>query len=177
MNERWKPVVGYEDTYSVSDMGRVRRESETTNTFCGRILLSCKGRRDYKIVFLSKNGISKRRSIHRLVAEAFIPNPERKEQVNHINGIANDNRAENLEWVTAQENVSHQVNVLGTNSRGDENGQSKLSNKQARVIAFAGTLPAVERKKLASIWGVNERTIRDVSCGRSFKSVIAGARQ
>lgn len=67
----------------------------------------------YILVALHKRGVVCYKYVHRLVAEAFIPNPENKPQVNHINGVRNDNRVENLEWVTESENALHSFQKLG----------------------------------------------------------------
>ena len=67
----------------------------------------------YIFVTLSKDKEAKQKSIHRLVAEVFIPNPEKKLQINHKNGIKTDNRVENLEWCSASENLKHSYRVLG----------------------------------------------------------------
>lgn len=67
----------------------------------------------YRAVHVRDNGVSRTVFVHRLVAIAFIPNPQNKPQINHLNGDKSDNRPRNLEWVTAYENVRHKIDVLG----------------------------------------------------------------
>lgn len=99
--EIWKDVVGYEGLYQVSNFGRVRKIEP--------VIIGQGGSR-YKSVWLKKNNEKNFCSVHRLVAQAFIPNPENKKTVNHINGIKSDNRVDNLEWATYSENIKHALN-------------------------------------------------------------------
>lgn len=99
--EWWKMVPGYEGLYEVSNWGRVK------GLKYGRILKPCKDQDGYLSVQLCKEGKIKRLRVHRLVAMAFIPNPDNLPCVNHINEIKTDNRVENLEWVTNKENSNH----------------------------------------------------------------------
>lgn len=111
--EIWKEIKGYERCYHVSNLGRVKsigRLSE--NNFAGTIFLEERilkhtNSHGYRSVVFSLFGKVKTMSVHRLVAQAFIPNPENKCDVNHINGIKHDNRVENLEWNTRSENCLH----------------------------------------------------------------------
>ena len=106
MVEEWKDVVGFEGTYEVSNLGNVR------NTKTGKIRKPQTTTDGYKFVILwdASRGIECcNKRIHRLVAEAFIPNPENKPCVNHKDETRDNNRVDNLEWVTYQEN-----NLYGT---------------------------------------------------------------
>ena len=97
----WRPVVGFEEHYLVSDSGQVwslRRH---------RALKSKIDRYGYEVVVLSVKGVPTHRTVHRLVAQAFIPNPQNLPAVNHINEIKTDNRVINLEWVSVADNDNH----------------------------------------------------------------------
>ena len=99
-NEEWREVVGYEEEYEVSNCGRVRRIKTS------KILDKHFDKNGYELVNFKINGKHGLGKVHRLVAEAFIPNPQKKPCVDHINGIRNDNRAENLRWCTQKENLN-----------------------------------------------------------------------
>jgi len=124
--EQWKPVKGYEELYEVSNLGRVKsktREFSRPHPIIDGVVqhISYKPKfvkfhitdKGYCRLGLYKDGVKKNHQVHRLVANSFIPNPENKEQVNHINGIKCDNRLENLEWVTNLENREHSYVHLG----------------------------------------------------------------
>lgn len=113
MVEEWRDVAGYEGYYQVSNHSRLRSLDRVVmwNGFPrkqpGKIMNNRTTRDDYITLDLCKEGKPKTFPLHRLIAIAFIPNPENKPEVNHINGIKYDNRIENLEWVTKSENRLH----------------------------------------------------------------------
>lgn len=117
MEEIWKDIEGYEGLYQVSNLGRVKsleRKCKVLNgyrTVNERIRSLNKNRYGYITVSLNKNNKTKICTIHRLVAIAFIENPENKIQVNHIDGDKSNNTVDNLEWVSQEENMQHAVNT------------------------------------------------------------------
>lgn len=114
MPEEWRAVKGYEGIYEVSNTGRVRSLPRKLKNYCfkGRELKQFTTNSEYCFVGLSLYGKTKTVPVHRLVAEAFVPNPQGKETVNHINENKRDNRAENLEWLSLTENVRYGTRAI-----------------------------------------------------------------
>lgn len=147
--ELWKDVVGYEGYYQVSNLGRVRsldRTLDSPNILTGGAvvrkgkLLKQKRILGYLYVHLCVHDERKMRRVHRLVAEAFIPNPDHKPQTNHKNGNKLDNRVYNLEWVTASENGLHSY----------ANGLSHTVNK--KPVVCVETQKAFDSSYSAAEW-------------------------
>lgn len=124
LDEIWKDIEGYEGLYQVSNKGRIRNKKhkilKTWNKQGKKKYYNSEN--DYQKIHLSKNNILKTYQVHRLVANAFIPNYKKLPQINHKNGKKNDNRVENLEWCTCKENVRHYFTNL---KKGKKNGNSK----------------------------------------------------
>lgn len=132
MEEIWKDIKGYEGLYQISNFGRVKSlKRKTLNSKClyDKILNNRINHNGYFMIFLSKNKKIKGFRINRLVAEAFLPNPNNKPQVNHKDGNKTNNRIDNLEWCTAKHNTQHAIkNGLRTNKYHREIVQCDLDN-------------------------------------------------
>ena len=101
MKEEWKDIPNYEGLYQISNLGNIKRKKDNY------IFKKNKNNGGYRIVTLTKNKIEKNVSVHRLVAQAFIPNPNNLPQINHIDGNKMNNNVNNLEWCTQSENMKH----------------------------------------------------------------------
>ena len=142
MNEEiWRDVKGYEGYYLVSNFGTVKsldrycKNRTGSGKQTGRILKQQKCKKGYLRVSISLDKRKFQVSSHRLVAIAFLDNPENKEQVNHINGIKDDNRLENLEWCTNTENIKHAYdNNLIKLNYGEKHHMAKLKNSDIECI-------------------------------------------
>lgn len=128
--ETYKPIKNFDGYYEVSNYGNCRsveRVVIATNRvikFKQKQLKAAITNANYRFVVLCKNGISKPFTIHRLVAIAFIPNLLNKKEVNHIDGNKNNNTVENLEWVTASENMKNANDRIGVYKKGINNPRS-----------------------------------------------------
>ena len=135
--EEWRAVVGYEGKYLVSNLGRVQSIVRRKPHICSQSLIGGHGNSKYCRVSLWDGSKQTDYLVHRLVAVAFLPNPENKPQVNHIDGNKQNNRIENLEWNTSSENHIHARSVLGHHI-GSKNGRSKFSPEQIMTIRELG---------------------------------------
>ena len=157
----WKTIA---NGYQVSTTGEVKSLKYKTP----RILKSQLGRDGYLRVDLTINGKAKHYPIHRLVAQAFLPNPGNKPEVNHRNGVKTDNRVENLEWVTHAENKRHAYDVgLQIAPQGETSCLAKLTNEQTAYIR--DNPDNLTGRALAEMFGVDATTISRVQLGKTYK--------
>ena len=155
MTEEWRPIKGFEDLYAISSLGRVKSIagykpfSDGRKRFFKERIRKAVPADGYLYVVLSRHTIGKRYLIHRLVAKAFIPNPDNKPCVDHINTDPHDNRASNLRWVTHEENQHNDITSrrLAMPSRPvlrkDEEGNTKVYNRLKDVVKDGFTIQSV----------------------------------
>ena len=173
--ETWKDITGYEGLYQVSDLGRVKSLSRTiykvdgtTQTFKDKIIKLCLITKGYEGTGLTKKGNRESVKVHRLVAIAFIDNPENKPQVNHIDGNKLNNCATNLEWNTNIENMKHAVESgLFKNVKGRERLRSILTENEVLEIRSSN----LSSRKLGNVYNVNKSTILSIKNRKTWKHI------
>lgn len=164
--EEWKDIINYEEMYKVSNLARVKSLPKKRIVFTNKITAHYKEKILKQILNNGYFGVTlcnlENRNIiktHRLIAQAFIPNPENKPQVNHINGIKTDNRLGNLEWNTASENTQHAYdNKLTIAVNGENHHQSKLTKIDVMEIRKDN----FTREELSKIYNVHISAINKI---------------
>ena len=166
-DEIWKDVVGYGDLFSVSNKGQIF--SKRTDKVLKQNPVST-GYNACMTRIGGRKGTCVCLRAHREVAKAFIPNPKNKPEINHKNGLRGDNNVGNLEWVTSKENQWHKVNVLGVGDKfkGEKNGNSKLSERDIRIIRNSTFSP----KDLSFLLDIDIRHIKKILEFKLWKHVI-----
>lgn len=164
MKEIWLPIKGFEDSYLVSNLGNIKRKDT------GYILKNLTTNRGYNLATLCVNSKAHRFSTHRLVASAFLSNPENKTQVNHKNGIKTDNRVVNLEWCTPKENIRHAFDKgLISRPKGLKSLQSKLTEEQLSDIRVLLDLKT-RQEDIAKKYNISQSAVSQIKTGVTYKS-------
>ena len=174
MEEEWRDITGYEGLYMVSNKGRVKSLRRTARTIGNgkrlvpeRILKAGIWGRGYCHVSLMKNGKLKSYKVHRLVASAFISNPNNKPFVNHLNEVRTDNNVRNLEWSTCSENLKYTYKRdLRKRNTWDKNKMSKLD--EFKVLTCYTLSAVMSDKEIAGIYNIRRQTINSLLNGKTY---------
>lgn len=172
--EIWKDITGYEGKYQVSSFGRVKSLSRTVNTWNAyktlpERILTVGNNHGYQSVRLYSDGASKMFNVHRLVALAFLERPMNAQQVDHINGIKNDNRVINLRWVTAKENCNNPLRLAkftGSNNPFYGKHHTNATREKIRLNGqryYGKTNPAA-------------RSVVNLTTGEVFETLVAAGK-
>lgn len=165
MKEVWKPVVGFEGVAEVSNLGRVRSLDRVVKSRNGVVSGRIKSQRvsnsGYNQVGLYIDGKQYQLLVHRLVAKAFIDNPDNLPEVNHIDENRLNNSESNLEWVTRSGNARHSIKKF----RGSLAGGAKLNEKDVIVIKQLLREGNLSQVAIASRFGVTNHTIHKIKAG------------
>lgn len=171
MVEEWRPIPEYEGLYAITRCGKVKRlqgyQAKTERILKPRL---SGGLSHYVIYTLSKDGKPKTQGLHRLLLQAFIgPPPTPEHECNHIDGNPLNNSLDNLEWVTASENIQHMLRLgLRCEKRGAEHYAAKMTQEQAFEIKqryAAGESAAA----LGGEYGVRPNHVKDIGRGVRWK--------
>ena len=153
--EYWKDIEGFPN-YQISNLGNVW--SKKTN----RILKPYKTNRGYLTVGFWLDGKKKRLSIHRLVAQAFLTNPQNFPEVNHINGYKTDNNLDNLEWATGRNNILHAYQA----------GLRKTKLSETQVVEIRNLIQqGLTQREIAFKFNVSHSTIGEINRCKIWTSV------
>lgn len=172
-NEEWRDIEGFPD-YQISNLGRIKSFTKYKD---GKILNNYLTQYGYVGCLLkNKDGKSKNRFVHRLVAIAFIPNPHGYPQINHKNGIRSDCRVDNLEWCTASQNMRHAYDVLGFKSvRGEANAASKLTEEKVKEIYAFAMEEVLTTDEIGEMYDVTQSVVSKIKSGMSWSHVTGKA--
>lgn len=175
--EIWKDIKGYEGLYQISNKGRVKSLARVIKRNNGRELpLKERIKNDvydnkgYSRINLSKNGKSKKHSVHRLVANAFLIKQKHQDQVNHIDGDKKNNDVSNLEWCTGKENVRHSYAIGKASHVGERNTFATINDDIAREIIKLKD-SGLTAKKVGQKVGASKNVVYSIWQGKTWTHV------
>lgn len=165
-DEEWRDVPEYEGLYQASNYGRIRsldniqhvvfKGKSISKRKYGKVIKPGKHRGGYSMVWLSKNGIVKAYTVHRLIADAFLPNPDGLPEINHIDGDKKNNAITNLEWVSRSENLNHAYKQLG-----------RKNGNERKVVCIETGVAYKSIQQAAAEYGITGGAIQQVLNGRN----------
>jgi len=184
-NEIWLPIPNFEGYYEASNMGRIKsldRTIEKPDEKTGKISYMTRRGKIFKIRFkhnrrymsirLSKNGKTVGYPIHRIIAMIFVPNPDNKPQVNHINGIKTDNRAENLGWVNNSENILHAIDSgLMKYAIGESHGSAIFTEDNVLRIRELYASKKYNLEEIGKMFNTNRSRIHEIVKRKTWKHI------
>ncbi len=184
-NEIWKPIPNFEGYYEASNMGRIKSLDRTIEkpdkktgkinymTRRGKIFkIRFKHNRRYMTIRLSKNRHVLSTPVHRIIAMTFIPNPNNKPQVNHINGIKTDNRVENLSWVNNSENVLHAIDSgLMKYAVGESHGSAVFTESDVLKIRELHASKKYNMVEIGRMFNTNNSRICEIVSRKTWKHI------
>ena len=165
MQEIWKDVIGYEGLYEVSDTGKVK--SDSTAKFLWGKELKAQNHKYLRVCLKGRETKSEWKTVHRLVAIHFVPNPDNLPYVNHKDGNKLNNNDWNLEWTTPKGNAEHAVSER-LYKIGEDNGRAKLTERNVFEI-YDFLLKKVKSEDIAEKYNVSKGTINHIKSGKGWK--------
>ena len=182
--EQWKQIKEFNGEYEVSNLGRVRSMKRYYG-MVGRIMPQTRqpsgrgGKLTYFAVMLSKNNKSYCRKVHRLVAEAFIPNPDNLPQINHKDGCKTNNHVSNLEWCTAKENTRHayQMGLTHPHQWTDEERKQISERNKHQTVSIERREKISKALKGRKRPDVSERLKGIAPCRKAIEASIAARKR
>lgn len=166
MEEIWKDIKGYEGLYQVSNLGDVRNHK-------GKVLSKLKNNGNgYLISCLCKEGKQTNHYKHRLVAEAFIPNPENKPAVNHIDADRSNNKVDNLEWVSTKENIHHTIKLGRKTDIGHNSPNTHLTEQDVLDILHLLNTTKLRQREIGILFNIEQSAISLINLGKTHKETF-----
>ena len=170
MEEMWRYIDGYDWLYQVSNFGRIKSFKNKKPKILTPTADGIGRKSKYRGITLNNNGVRRFR-VHRLVAFAFIPNPENKPFINHKDGNPGNNHVDNLEWCTGFENMQHAVKMgLMNNHFGETHANSKFTDKIVKNI-LKRLKSGEQQWKIAVTYNVSQSIVSDINTSKSWRHI------